>query len=116
MSLESKSPSPAQAALTHLARIVLESAVERLPEAYRTVFMLREVEGMTAAETAECLGLSEEAVRVRLRRARGLMRQQIYAQTEAAMAGAFQFMGARCDRTVAAVLGRIRSLRGDASD
>jgi RNA polymerase sigma-70 factor (ECF subfamily) len=112
MNLESKAPSPEQEVLTHTMRIVLEAAVDSLPETYRSVFMLREVEEMSTAETAECLELSEEAVKVRLHRARALIRKNIYAQTGAATAGAFQFMGARCDRMVAAVFERIRSLPG----
>jgi RNA polymerase sigma-70 factor, ECF subfamily len=97
-------------------RIVLEAAVDRLPETYRSVFMLREVEGMTTAETAECLDLSQEAVKVRLHRARSLLRKDIYAKTGAVTAAAFQFLGARCDRMVSAVLERIESLNGDAFD
>jgi RNA polymerase sigma-70 factor, ECF subfamily len=111
MNLESKAPSPEQEVLTQTMKIVLETAVEKLPETYRSVFMLREVEGMSTAETAECLDLSEEAVKVRLHRARALMRKQIYAQTGAATAAAFQFLGARCDRLVSAVLERIQSLQ-----
>jgi RNA polymerase sigma-70 factor (ECF subfamily) len=116
MNLESKSPSPEQEALNHTMRIILEAAVDRLPETYRSVFMLREVEEMNTAETAECLGLSEEAVKVRLHRARALMRKYIYAQTGAATTAAFQFLGARCDRMVSAVLERIESLEGEAFD
>jgi RNA polymerase sigma-70 factor (ECF subfamily) len=58
---------------------VLEAAVDRLPETYRSVFMLREVEEMSTAETTECLDLSEEAVKVRLHRARSLLRKYIRA-------------------------------------
>jgi RNA polymerase sigma-70 factor (ECF subfamily) len=109
MNLEFKGPSPEQEVLTHTMRIVLEAAVDSLPETYRSVFMLREVEGMTTAETAECLELSQESVKVRLHRARDLLRKNIYAQTGAATATAFQFLGARCDRMVAKVFERIRS-------
>lgn len=112
MKLESRAPSPEQEVLTHTMKIVLEAAIDRLPETYRSVFMLREVEGMSTAETAECLDLSEESVKVRLHRARSMMRKDIYAQTGAATVAAFQFMGARCDRMVSAVLERIGSLEG----
>ena len=111
MNLESKAPSPEQEVLNHTIRIVLETAVDRLPETYRSVFMLREVEGMSTAETADCLDLSEEAVKVRLHRARSLLRKQIYAQTGAATVGAFQFLGARCDLMVSTVLGRIHRMQ-----
>ena len=110
MVLESKSPSPEQDVMTHTIKIVLESAIEKLPETYRTVFMMREVEGMSTAETAECLDLSEDSVKVRLHRARTMLRKHIYAQTGAATVGAFQFLGGRCDRMVASVLERIQLL------
>ncbi len=89
---------------------VLESAIDRLPDSYRTVFMLREVEGMSTAETADCLELSEDAVKVRLHRARALMRKEIYQQTGAVTAAAFVFLGERCDRMVASVMEGIESL------
>jgi RNA polymerase sigma-70 factor (ECF subfamily) len=116
MNLESKAPSPEQDALTHTVRAILESAVDKLPETYRSVFMLREVEGMTTAETAECLDLSEESVKVRLHRARNMLRKDIYAQTGAATVAAFQFLGARCDRMVSNVLERIDALNGNVLD
>jgi RNA polymerase sigma-70 factor, ECF subfamily len=113
MSLQSKEPSPEQEVLTHTMRIVLEAAIDRLPETYRSVFMLREIEGLNTAETAQCLEIGEDAVKVRLHRARALMRKDIYAQTGAASTEAFQFLGHRCDRMVAAVLGRISSLKSE---
>lgn len=112
MNLESGTPSPEQEVLTQTMRMVLERAVDKLPETYRSVFMLREVEAMTTAETAECLEISEESVKVRLHRARSFLRKQIYAQTGAATASAFQFLGARCDRMVSTVMKRIESLGG----
>jgi RNA polymerase sigma-70 factor (ECF subfamily) len=109
MTLESKSPSPEQEVLTQTLKVVLESAIDKLPQAYRSVFMLRDVEQMDTAETAECLDISEGAVKVRLHRARALLRKEIYGQTGAATAAAFHFDGARCDRIVSAVFERIRS-------
>jgi RNA polymerase sigma-70 factor (ECF subfamily) len=116
MNLRSMEPSPEQQMLTNTLRIVLESAVDALPETYRSVFMLREVEGMSTSETADCLDLSEETVKVRLHRARALLRKHISAETGAATAMAFQFLGARCDRIVSTVLIRIDSLKGEAQD
>ena len=112
MNLESNSPSPDQEVMTHTIKIVLEAAVERLPDTYRSVFMMRDVEGMSTSETAECLDLTEEAVKVRLHRARSLLRKHIYEQTGAATVEAFQFLGARCDRMVSTVLARIQLLNG----
>jgi len=116
MNLESRSPSPDQEVMTHTIKIVLEAAVEKLPDTYRSVFMMREVEGMSTSETAECLDLTEETVKVRLHRARSLLRKHIYAETGAATVEAFQFLGARCDRMVSTVLTRIQALKDQATD
>jgi RNA polymerase sigma-70 factor, ECF subfamily len=105
----SKTPSPEQEVLIRTLGIILESAINQLPAAYRSVFMLREVEEMSTAETAECLGISEEAVKVCLHRARARLRKAITAETRLATASAFQFDGARCDRIVSAVFERLSS-------
>lgn len=110
MTPRSRTPSPEEEMLTHTLQIVLETAVDNLPDTYRSVFMLRDVEGMSTAETAESLDIREETVKVRLHRARALLRKEIYAQTGAATTAAFQFGQGRCDRLVSAVLDRIRSL------
>jgi RNA polymerase sigma-70 factor (ECF subfamily) len=86
---------------------ILERAIDRLPENYRVVFMMREVEQLSVAETAQCLALSEENVKVRLHRAKAMLRDSLYAEMERATGEAFHFMGARCDRMVEAVLARI---------
>jgi RNA polymerase sigma-70 factor (ECF subfamily) len=86
---------------------MLEAALESLPESYRTVFMLREVEGLSTIDTAECLEINEDTVKTRLHRARGLLRDELYARAGAASAEAFQFHASRCDRVVARVLEQI---------
>lgn len=88
----------------------LQSAVERLPETYRTVFVLREVECLSTIETAECLGVSEEAVKTRLHRSRALLRRDLETQMGPALVETYAFMGHRCDRVVAAVMQRIANL------
>lgn len=90
---------------------VLEAAINRLSPNYRAVFMLCAVEGMSARETAESLDITEEAVRVRLHRARAFLRKTIYAETGAATAEAFAFAGERCDRVVRNVLEKLRGLQ-----
>lgn len=90
-------------------RAFLESAIDGLPRDYRAVFTLREVEGLDTAETAGCLGVSEDVVKTRLHRARALVRRDLYRRAGATSAAAFQFDGARCDRVVGAVLRRIAS-------
>ena len=86
---------------------VLRTAVDALPETYRSVFVLREVEQMSTSETAECLELSEEAVKTRLHRSRALLRRDLENRLGPAIAEAYVFLGARCDRIVARVLERI---------
>ena len=92
-----------QAYAQELSR-VLEAAVDALPETYRTVFVLRDIEGLSTSETGEGLGLGEEAVKTRLHRARAMIRRAVTARIGAAAAGSFQFHAPRCDRVVAAVL------------
>jgi RNA polymerase sigma-70 factor, ECF subfamily len=86
---------------------MLQAAVDALPQTYRSVFVLREVERLSTTETADCLGLSEEAVKTRLHRSRALLRRDLESRIGPAIAEAYSFLGARCDRTVAQVLKRI---------
>jgi RNA polymerase sigma-70 factor (ECF subfamily) len=86
---------------------LLEAAVDSLPEMYRTVFMLREIEGLTTSETAESLELGEEAVKTRLHRARAMIRRAITERVGTVLPGAFQFHAPRCDRVVAAVFAQL---------
>lgn len=87
----------------------LEAAVDSLPERYRSVFVLREIEDLDTAETAACLDITVETVKTRLHRARGLLQKALLARAGATSPAAFHFAGARCDRMVAAVLRRIKS-------
>ena len=98
---------PDHAASRHEVRKLLESKIDRLPDAFRTVFMLRAVEDLSVEETAECLGIPEATVRTRFFRARSLLREAIARDVDLAVEEAFSFDGARCDRIVAAVLARI---------
>src|SRR5262249_40019666 len=74
---------------------------------YRTVFVLRDIEGLSTSETGEGLGLGEEAVKTRLHRARALIRRAVGARIGMTAPGALQFEAPRCDRVVAAVFARI---------
>ncbi len=67
---ESSPDDPERQALVGELRTILEAAIDRLPDMYRTVFVMRGVEEMSTADTADCLNLSEDAVKTRLRRAR----------------------------------------------
>jgi RNA polymerase sigma-70 factor (ECF subfamily) len=88
-------------------KTLLEASIDQLPRDYRSVFALREIEGLDTAETAECLGVSEEVVKTRLHRARALIRQDLYRRAGATSASAFQFHLSRCDRVVDSVLEKI---------
>jgi len=90
-------------------------AVTALPDAFRQVFMLREVEGLSTLETAECLGINEETVKTRLHRARRQMRRYLSERIGTASPAAFQFHARRCDRVVAGVMEAIRADQGQPS-
>ena len=98
---------PERQAFTRELRTMLEWAIDALPPGLREVFVLREVEGMNTAETAECLGLSDDVVKTRLSRARAALRRLLLARTGATALDAFRFRRPRCDRIVAAVLARV---------
>jgi RNA polymerase sigma-70 factor (ECF subfamily) len=100
-------PGPEQQAHSKELGRLLEEAVAGLPDIYRSVFMLREVEELSTRETAECLDVSEEVIKVRLHRARVLLRDSLYARVGTTAPETFVFLRPRCDRVVAAVLSRI---------
>jgi len=105
--LQAPEPSPEQRLHAQRTRQLLESAIDSLPRGYRTVFVLREVEGLNTAETAHCLGLRTDAVKTRLSRARALLREELLQRVGAASASAFAFHLTRCDHVVTQVLARI---------
>ena len=99
-SATSTSRSPEQETYDRELAAVLERAVLSLTDDYRLVFMLRDVEGMSTEETAQCLNLTEENVKVRLHRAHAKLRKQLYADVGANAVRCFQFHAGRCDRVV----------------
>jgi len=101
---ETQQVSPERQAYSRELGRLIEDAVDALPETYRAVFMLREVEGLSTSETAEGLGLGEEAVKTRLHRARTMVRRTLTDRLGSSTAQAFQFHAVRCDRVVAAVM------------
>jgi RNA polymerase sigma-70 factor (ECF subfamily) len=103
----SKGPDPEQAALAVELRRLLEAAIDSLPRRYRSAFVLREIEGLSTAETAECLEISEETVKTRLHRARLLLREQLYDRAGLVSAHVFSLHLSRCDRVVAGVFERL---------
>jgi RNA polymerase sigma-70 factor (ECF subfamily) len=102
---------PERQAFGKEVKTILEAAIEALPDRYRTVFMMREIEEMSIAETAECLKLSRDSVKTRLHRARILLRELVYASAGSGGGSAFWFAGSRCERILATVLVRMSSRR-----
>ncbi|HUH87448.1 MAG TPA: RNA polymerase sigma factor [Pusillimonas sp.] len=87
-------------------RTLIEEKLDNLPDAYRTIFMLRAVEEMPVSEVAAALEIPEATVRTRFFRARRLMREALVDEIDTHAGEAFSFDGARCDRIVANVLAR----------
>jgi RNA polymerase sigma-70 factor (ECF subfamily) len=104
---EAAGPTPEQVAARIEMQALLERAVDTLSPPNRTVFMLRSVEGLSTAETADCLQISEEAVKTRLHRANEALRLWLAAQLGGAVHDAFRFYRPRCDAVVGGVMGRI---------
>lgn len=104
LSLASNQPTPEDAAMLSDVRRTLEQAIDKLDSQYRIVFVMREVQGLSTKEVGECLSISEETVRVRLHRARGMLRSTLPTSS---FREAFGFGGERCDRIVAHVLERL---------
>ena len=98
---------PERQAFAHEMKVILESAIDTLPDGQREVFMLREVEGLSTAETASSLGVSEDVVKTRLSRSRAALRRDLVDRVGATAPESFTFLRPRCDRVVAAVLARI---------
>ncbi len=102
-----KSEDPEADAARAQIRRILEQAVDALPEPFRLVFILREVEELSAEETASHLNLRVETVKTRLYRARRRLRAALDAQLADVMVGAYPFLGVRCERITEAVLRRL---------
>ncbi len=102
-------PNPERQAYDHELRLVLECAIDSLPGIYRSVFVLRAVEGLSVAETAECLDIGVETVKTRFHRARSFLRKEIQQRAGIVAADVFPFHLSRCDCVVGAVFRRIGS-------
>jgi RNA polymerase sigma-70 factor (ECF subfamily) len=107
MSIVETSPDPEQRASAGELGRLLEETVLELPDQYRSVIMLRDVEEMSTAETAEALELTEQNVKVRLHRGHAMMRERLCARVGSQGKNAFPFMGTRCDRVVMRVFERL---------
>jgi RNA polymerase sigma-70 factor (ECF subfamily) len=88
-------------------RRVLERAIDNLPDIFRVVFVLREIEQMSVEETAACLAIQTDTVKTRLHRARRLLGRSLRQQLSPNLTGVFPFAGERCSRIVTRVLERL---------
>ena len=106
-----ESASPPESAVTRLqVREILERKVGELPDILRIVFVLRSVDELSVQDTAEVLGVTEEAVRSRHFRAKALLRESVAKEVDVAERDIYEFGGDHCDAVVATVLARIRQV------
>jgi RNA polymerase sigma-70 factor (ECF subfamily) len=99
--------SPERLASAGELRELLEWAIDRLPDGSREVFVLRDLQELSTAETAHLLDVSQDVVKTRLSRARATLRRVLLGRTGGTVSDAFRFYRPRCDRVVADVLARI---------
>ncbi|MBL8692022.1 MAG: RNA polymerase sigma factor [Rhodospirillaceae bacterium] len=103
------SSDPERSASLAEARRLLEHAVDDLPESFRLVFILREIEERSIEETAALLAIRSETVKTRLHRARRLLRRMLDRKLVSAVSEAYPFLGRRCERLTQAVLARLEA-------
>lgn len=109
--LVSQTPNPEQAAATSEIRRLLEVLIDSLAAGNRAVFILRDVEGLSTAETAEALGITEESAKTRLHRSRAALRKGLSMYATSEVRQTFAFHAIRCDRVVKNVFNQIQCLR-----
>lgn len=105
---ECRFQNPESAAANGELRHLLEIHIDRLPDLYREIFVLRGVEELSNEETAEILGIPQATVRTRFFRARHLLSQALAKDIDEVFGDVYAFAGDRCDRIVAAVLARLQ--------
>jgi RNA polymerase sigma-70 factor (ECF subfamily) len=109
-------PTPESESASGELNRLLEQAIANLPDNYRAVVLLRDVEEMNTSETAACLAITEENVKIRLHRAHALLRRELYAKAKICTAETFPFHAVRCDRVVSAVFAVLEALRAGSGD
>ena len=100
-----KDDNPEETVMNDELRNVLERTIDGLPVKYRSVFVMREIDDMSVEETSECLGISQTNVKVRLNRAKEMLKRSIGEMYRGA--AVYHFDLVRCDRIVANVLSRV---------
>jgi len=100
-------PAPDASVAREQLRLLIERAVADLPDIFRSVFVLREVEGLSIEETAEALAIPTATVKTRLLRARRKLQQALAPEVKGALTGSFPFAGADCAALTERVLAQI---------
>ncbi len=103
-------PDPERQALAGELRELMSHAIDRLPIPYRTVFVMREVEGLSTAETGACLDVPEQTIKTRLHRARAMLRRDLFERTRGETSRVWHFELTRCSRIVNGVFARLAAL------
>jgi RNA polymerase sigma factor (sigma-70 family) len=103
--ISDKNMNPERAFIRNEAKQLLEQAIDKLPEKYRVVYVLKEIEGIESAQVQEILGLTEANVKVRLHRAKKILKESLYQLS--ANRDVFEFGNAHCDSVVSFVMSRI---------
>ena len=101
--------SPETALMRRQMAKLMETAIGRLPDAFRPVFVLREIEGLSVEDTAEALQIPKETVKTRLFRARRLLQKELDPELRTALSEAFTFAGGDCEALTERVLARFLS-------
>lgn len=103
----SEMPAPDAAVAREQLRRLLERAVGDLPEIFRTVFVLREIEGLSVDETSEALGIPRATVKTRLLRAKRRLQESLAPEVHEALTGTFPFAGADCANLTMRVMSKL---------
>ena len=109
---ENPSAAPEFEALRGEMRRLMEARIDKLPDAFREVFVLRAVEELSVEETAAALEIPEATVRTRFFRARSLLRESLAREVDAAIEGSYEFMGERCERMANRVIAALKAPAG----
>jgi RNA polymerase sigma-70 factor (ECF subfamily) len=104
---------PDQALARGELRRMIERAIAELPQMFRVVFVLRDVEGLSTEEAAEALEIAPATVKTRLFRARRLLRQSLAPEARSALIGTFPFAGADCQAMTNRVIAAWSSVEGE---
>ncbi len=103
----SVAPAPDAAVAREQLRLMIERSVADLPDNFRSVFVLREIEGLSVEETAVALGIGPATVKTRLHRARARLQDSLAPEVKGALTGSFPFAGADCAALTERVMARL---------